>query len=39
MSKALDSTVCNFLHIAWRKREPRWQTFCDNGNPWKPKAD
>ena len=39
LSKALDSTVCNFLHIAWRKREPQWQTLCDDGDPWKPKAD
>ena len=34
-----NSTVCNFLHLAWRKRKPRWQNLCENGNEWKPKAD
>jgi hypothetical protein len=34
----VDAVVCNFLKIAWRRRKPRWQTFCD-GNEWKLKID
>jgi hypothetical protein len=32
---AVNATVCNFLKIAWRKREPLWQNFCQEGTSWR----
>jgi len=31
----VNATVCNFLKVAWRKREPLWQNFCQEGTSWR----
>jgi hypothetical protein len=31
----VDATVCNFLRIAWRKRQPLWRNFCQDGTEWR----
>jgi hypothetical protein len=38
LAKRVDTTVCDFLTVAWRRRKARWQTFCQDGDEWKPKA-
>ena len=30
----VDRIVCNFLKVAWRKREGLWQKHCIDGDPW-----
>jgi len=36
--RAVDSVVCNFLHVAWRKRRKLWRAACVEGNEWRLKA-
>jgi Reverse transcriptase (RNA-dependent DNA polymerase) len=31
----VNATICNFLHVAWRKRQPLWREFCQDNNDWK----
>ena len=33
-----NSTVCNFLMMAWRKRDPMWANFCEEGKPYRLKS-
>jgi hypothetical protein len=35
----VNATICNFLHVAWRKRQPLWREFCQDNNDWKLKSD
>ena len=36
--RAVDTVVCNFLHVAWRKRRKLWRAACVEGNEWRLKA-
>src|ERR1700691_3046589 len=31
----VNATICNFLHVAGRKRQPLWREFCQDNNDWK----
>jgi len=31
----VNATICNFLHVAWRKRQPLWREFCQGNDDWK----
>src|SRR3954470_14835582 len=33
--RAVDTVVCNFLKVAWRKRSKRWKLACEEGNDWR----
>ena len=33
--RAVDTVICNFLHVAWRKRQKLWRTACADGNDWR----
>jgi len=33
--RAVDTVVCNFLHVAWRKRQKLWRSACAEGNDWR----
>ena len=30
----LDSIICGYLKVAWRRREPIWKTLCAEGSNW-----
>ena len=32
--KAADQVVCNYLKLAWRKRQDRWRQLCVPGDDW-----
>jgi hypothetical protein len=34
VAMTVNSTVCNFLKIAWRKRHPVWRSCCKDGDEW-----
>ena len=34
-AKAISSATCNFLMVAWRKREPLWTRFCEPNSKWR----
>ena len=33
--KAVDTVVCNYLKVAWRKRRKLWKLACEEGNEWR----
>ena len=35
LASGVNSAVCDFLNIAWRKRRPLWRGLCEDGNEWK----
>ena len=39
VSKAVNATLCNFLLVAWRKRQPMWAKFHEEGREWRLKPD
>ena len=34
-AEAADSVVCNFLRLAWRRRQELWKHFCDPMDEWR----
>ena len=34
-AKEVDATVCNFLKVAWRKRQSVWRRWCSDKDGWK----
>jgi len=35
MRMRLDSIICGYLKVAWRRREPIWKTLCAEGSSWR----
>ena len=35
LAQAVDTTVCDFLKVAWRRRQPIWSAVCVEGSEWR----
>ena len=35
VAQAVDTAVCDFLKVAWRRRRPIWKAICVDDNEWR----
>ena len=35
VAQAVDHAICNFLKVAWRRRDYIWKAVCVDSNPWR----
>ena len=35
VAQSVDHAICNFLKVAWRRRDYIWKAVCVNSNPWR----